>query len=334
MKSPLAQRESGAFTLVELLTVIAIIAILAALLLPVLGRAKLRAKRIWCVNNLEQIGLGFHTFANDHNGRFPMAVSTNDGGSLEYVQDDRGTNAISHSGFRHFQTLAGELSTPRILICPVDTRQPAASFARLQNENVSYFVGVDADSSKPTSVLAGDRNLAAASMETPDVLQINAGSRLHWTAELHQFKGNVLFADGHVEEWNDSALASAANNPSTAADLRLPSVPSLANLPAGSNPNAPSAGGPGGDIPAAASGISGNAISNSSAVARSNAEPQLAAMPPAIGQSNRPPGIASGGNRPFSKNQTAPARPERPSAAAQSSFPPGKRFRRRRGEPG
>ena len=150
----------------ELLTVIAIIAILAALLLPVLGRAKLRAKRIWCVNNLEQIGPGFHTFANDHNGRFPMAVSTNDGGSLEYVQDDRGTNAISHSGFRHFQTLAGELSTPRILICPVDTRQPAASFARLQNENVSYFVGVDADSSKPTSVLAGDRNLAAASMET------------------------------------------------------------------------------------------------------------------------------------------------------------------------
>jgi prepilin-type N-terminal cleavage/methylation domain-containing protein/prepilin-type processing-associated H-X9-DG protein len=320
MKGPLAQRRSGAFTLVELLVVIAIIAILAALLLPVVGRAKLRAKRIWCVNNLEQTGLGFHTFANDHNGRFPMATSTNDGGSMEFVRAGDGANPIFFSAFRHFQKLAGELSTPRILICPVDTRLPAASFARLQNENVSYFVGVDADSSKPASILAGDRNLATNSLENPTVLRINGGSRLHWTAELHRFKGNVLFADGHVEEWNDSALASAANNSSTAANLSVPSAP---NMPAaglaGSNPDAPSAGGPGGGSPAAAPGSSGSVISNSNVVARTNAEPQTAAVLPGNGQSNRAPGIASGGNRPFSKSQTSPARPERPSTAAQSS---------------
>src|ERR1017187_7735523 len=78
-------RKEGAFTLVEMLVVIAIIGILAALLLPVLGQAKARAKRIECVSNLREIGLACHLFANDHNGNFPVEVSTNDGGSREFV---------------------------------------------------------------------------------------------------------------------------------------------------------------------------------------------------------------------------------------------------------
>jgi prepilin-type N-terminal cleavage/methylation domain-containing protein len=64
--------ESGrAFSLVELLVVVAVIGILASLLLPALGRAKLRSRQTACASNLRQVGIAFVLYLDDHEDRFP-----------------------------------------------------------------------------------------------------------------------------------------------------------------------------------------------------------------------------------------------------------------------
>lgn len=74
-----SQKAGLAFTLVELLTVIAIIGILAALLLAVISHAKGRAQRVQCANNLRQQGIALHVFLADNHG-YPMVYANkNDG---------------------------------------------------------------------------------------------------------------------------------------------------------------------------------------------------------------------------------------------------------------
>jgi len=222
--SQLSQR-GRAFTLLELLLVVTIIGIVTAMMLPMFPKGMARAKRIWCENNLRQTGLGFHLFMHDHNGKFPMQVPTTDGGAQEFVRNGYFIRGPFYFSYRQFTALSNELATPAVLICKEETlRLPAASFNSLQNSNLSYFVGVNADFSRPDDILAGDRNLVCSPSPSPTILRTSSGAVFWWTSGLHQLKGNTLFTDGHVEEWDNNSFGAFKYNPLQPKDLFLPAV--------------------------------------------------------------------------------------------------------------
>ncbi len=198
MKNSRSQIE--AFTRIELLILTATIGLLG--LVFVLAQedpaAKERQNRVYCMGNIKMLGLGLRMWANDNSGSFPMQAPAAKGGTREAI--DAGET------FRHFATLSNYLTEVKRLVCPSDDRTRAESYATLRNSNLSYFVGLDADETKPQMLLSGDRNLTNGTPLKNAVMLLTSDAPEGWTAAIHGEVGNVGLADGSARQTSTIVL--------------------------------------------------------------------------------------------------------------------------------
>ena len=146
-----------------------------------------------------------------------MAVSVTNGGAMELIATGNVTAC--------FQVMSNEVNTPKILLCPNDaSRVWATDFFTLNNSNISYFVGLDADESKPRTFLSGDDNFAMNGVPVKSGrLDISTNTLLFWTAARHKFAGNIGLADGSVRQSTTDGLRQALQQTGVATNrLALP----------------------------------------------------------------------------------------------------------------
>lgn len=196
----------AAFTLVEMLVIIAVMTVLAALLLPKLSRAKDVSQRITCNGHLKGIGVAFRIWWSDNTNLSPMQISREFGGTKDFI--------ATGETFRHFEIMSNELNTPKILVCPADKQRVAAVrfTPALNNGNVGYFVGIDAEDIAPSRFLSGDRNILGGMEIGTNLLAFSSTNGVGWGPGFHKGQGNVGLADGSVQGFSSSALRTGFMN--------------------------------------------------------------------------------------------------------------------------
>jgi prepilin-type N-terminal cleavage/methylation domain-containing protein/prepilin-type processing-associated H-X9-DG protein len=211
-----------AFTLIELLVVIAIIAILAALLLPALSKAKSKAQRIQCVNNLKQLQLCWIMYPGDNDDFCPpndaRGGSASDGHNTNanawvygWVPEDTTTFWIEHG------RLYGYNRSAKIYVCPSDRfmiKNSTGSYPTTRS--YSMVSAMPQNPPKYTTIRDPRPSNALVFVEEDDNLNnpgngINDGNiglrtypETEWgdaPARRHENGTTVSMADGHAEYW-------------------------------------------------------------------------------------------------------------------------------------
>lgn len=189
-----------AFTLVELLVVIAVIAILAALLLPALAGAKERARQTFCASNLRQIALAVMMFADDHEHTYP-----------HQPEDGLPAKIMGGHGTNYYDLLMPFVGRAQLWLCPSTYDSPGSLMSYHMNGFLVTSNGLKTSAVKDPSrtLLIGESGQGTRWNEAylrPD----HDGDYLYDRPQLqHRRGGNATFADGRVQwhhdnQWNSN----------------------------------------------------------------------------------------------------------------------------------